>query len=312
MRTASPTPIPGQPRAAADAADLTGALELIQLLAQTLVPALSLSIRSLSDILYGQDQLPTSLNGPNNAVSVFQAQAAGTGTQTLDQYVSEQQGRVAELVSILDVVLAAQQTAAGGPAAAQPRASSPATASPRRRPGHGQRSGADLQRARPARHRRQAGHRHGHGRLARHADQRAGDHGDQAADRHLKRQRADHFLVGHRPATRLVDQRKTGKVTGKPTKTGTFAVTVKATDTVGSSGHSSGQATFSWVITSKAPPVCGTQLIGDGGFESGLAPWSATSGVRIAGSRRRRRSPGSGWPGWAGGPRRARTRCPRR
>ena len=77
---------------------------------------------------------------------------------------------------------------------------------------------------------------------------------------------------------------KTGKVTGKPTKTGTFAVTVKATDTVGSNGHSSGQATFSWVITSKAPPVCGKQLIGDGGFESGLAPWSATSGVRIAGA----------------------------
>ena len=33
-------------------------------------------------------------------------------------------------------------------------------------------------------------------------------------------------------------------------------------------------------MTSKTP-ACGKQLVGNGGFESGLAPWASTSGVRI-------------------------------
>jgi len=73
----------------------------------------------------------------------------------------------------------------------------------------------------------------------------------------------------------------TGMVTGKPSQAGTFSVTVTATDTVGSSVHNSGQATFTWTVTSA---TCGTQLIRNGGFESGTSPWSATAGVRIANS----------------------------
>jgi hypothetical protein len=34
-------------------------------------------------------------------------------------------------------------------------------------------------------------------------------------------------------------------------------------------------------VASKTPPVCGKQLVGNGGFESGSSPWTATSGVRI-------------------------------
>jgi hypothetical protein len=101
-----------------DTANLTGALDLLQLLAQTLAPSVSLGNQALSDILYGQDQLPSTIKGPNNAFSIFNNQANGTGTQTFAQYVSQQQGRVAEVMSILDGFLAsAQQTAAGTPAA---------------------------------------------------------------------------------------------------------------------------------------------------------------------------------------------------
>ena len=49
--------------------------------------------------------------------------------------------------------------------------------------------------------------------------------------------------------------------------------------------HNSGQVTFTWTVTKKAPPACGAQLIGNGGFESGAAPWTATSGVRIASAK---------------------------
>ena len=109
------------PRYADDAEDLTGALQLLQLLAQTIAPSVSLSNQALSDILYGQDQLPSTLTGPNNALAIFQAQQAGTGTESLSDYVSQQQGRLSELESILNGFLAsAQQTAAGGQAAARP------------------------------------------------------------------------------------------------------------------------------------------------------------------------------------------------
>jgi hypothetical protein len=42
----------------------------------------------------------------------------------------------------------------------------------------------------------------------------------------------------------------TGTATGTPATAGTFSVTVTATDTVGSSNHTSGHATFTWIVTS--------------------------------------------------------------
>ena len=73
----------------------------------------------------------------------------------------------------------------------------------------------------------------------------------------------------------------TGNITGTLITAGTFTVTVTATDRTGFSGHNSGQVTFTWLVTLQAPGACGKQLVGNGGFESGLPPWSATAGVRI-------------------------------
>src|SRR6185437_11830115 len=113
------------PAYAEDAKDLTGALQLLQLLAQTIAPSISLSNQALSDILYGQDQLPSTLTGPNNALAIFQAQQAGTGTESLSDYVSQQQGRVSELESILNGFLASAQLTASGQAGAARAATAP-------------------------------------------------------------------------------------------------------------------------------------------------------------------------------------------
>jgi hypothetical protein len=263
-----------------DTANLTGALDLLQLLAQTLAPSVSLGNQALSDILYGQDQLPSTIKSPNNAFNIFNAQANGTGTQTFAQYVSQQQGRVAELVSILDGYLAsAQQTAAGGPAA-RPTASAKV-------PPVGDLATANA----PALT---------YSVLAQLATGAKLDTdtvtvnspGPQTSGlgttvtKQLRATSSASAPITSWSATGLPPglsiNARTGKVTGKPAKTGTFSVTVKATDTVASNVHSSGQATFNWVITSKTPPVCGTQLIGNGGFESGNSPWTSTTGVRIA------------------------------
>src|SRR5712691_12178135 len=268
----------------ADTANLTGALDLLQLLAQTLSPSVSLGNQALSDILYGQDQLPSTLKGPNNAFSIFNAQANGTGTQTFAQYVSQQQGRVAELVSILDGYLAsAQQTAGATPAVARSTSSAkvppvgdlatanaPAlTYSVPAQLATGAKLDTDTVTVNPP------------------GTQTSGL--ATTVTKHLSATSSASAPITNWSATGLPPglsiNSKNGKVTGTPPVTGTFSVTVKATDTVASNVHNSGQASFSWIITSKAPPVCGKQLIGNGGFESGTSPWSATSGVRIANAK---------------------------
>jgi hypothetical protein len=65
-----------------------------------------------------------------------------------------------------------------------------------------------------------------------------------------------------------------GLITGTPSKAGTSTVTVTAKDSAGTTG----KATFTWKVLA----ACGTQLIGDGGFETGTTPWTATAGVRTA------------------------------
>jgi serine protease len=68
----------------------------------------------------------------------------------------------------------------------------------------------------------------------------------------------------------------TGRITGTPTTTGTSSVTVTAKDTTNASGSTS----FTWTVT---PPGGGCASPGNkvtnGGFESGTAPWTTTSGV---------------------------------
>ncbi|MCP2338920.1 putative Ig domain-containing protein [Actinomadura rupiterrae] len=68
----------------------------------------------------------------------------------------------------------------------------------------------------------------------------------------------------------------TGLISGTPTTAGTSNVTVTAKDTT----NATGSATFTWTVN----PVGGGcsspgNKVGNGGFESGTAPWSATAGV---------------------------------
>ncbi|BCJ32000.1 putative Ig domain-containing protein [Actinocatenispora sera] len=68
-----------------------------------------------------------------------------------------------------------------------------------------------------------------------------------------------------------------GKITGSPTTAGTSTVKATATDAAGKTGT----ASFSWAITTGGGGgTCGSQLLGNPGFETGSAsPWSASSGV---------------------------------
>jgi hypothetical protein len=181
-----------------DAENLTGAFELLQLLAQTVAPSASLGNQALSDILYGQDQLPTTFNGPNSAVAIFQGLQNGTGTAQLSDYAALQQSRVTELANLLNAILGSAQQAAGRPA-----------------------GGAVHQAAR--------------------ARQKSADAPPPAGD--LATAEAPALTYG------VLAQLATGALL----------------DTV----------------ASKTPPVCGKQLVGNGGFESGISPWTATSGVGI-------------------------------
>jgi hypothetical protein len=66
----------------------------------------------------------------------------------------------------------------------------------------------------------------------------------------------------------------TGLVSGTPSTAGTFNVTVTARDTT----NASGSASFTWTVNPSGGGCSGQQL-GNPGFESGSAPWTATSGV---------------------------------
>jgi Zn-dependent metalloprotease len=71
----------------------------------------------------------------------------------------------------------------------------------------------------------------------------------------------------------------TGVISGTPSTAGTFTVTATVTDSA-TPTHGTASATFTWTIN----PVGGGcaspgQKLGNPGFESGTAPWSATAGV---------------------------------
>jgi serine protease len=65
-----------------------------------------------------------------------------------------------------------------------------------------------------------------------------------------------------------------GAITGTPTTAATSSVTVTATD----SASANASASFSWTINAAGGCASG-QKLGNPGFESGTAPWSATAGV---------------------------------
>ncbi|MBM9503750.1 M4 family metallopeptidase [Streptomyces sp. KK5PA1] len=69
----------------------------------------------------------------------------------------------------------------------------------------------------------------------------------------------------------------TGLISGTPTATGSFSVTVTAKDSTGATGS----ASFTWTVTGSGGGGCTpAQLLGNPGFETGSAsPWTASSGV---------------------------------
>lgn len=67
----------------------------------------------------------------------------------------------------------------------------------------------------------------------------------------------------------------TGLIGGTPTTAGTYTVTVSAKDTT----NATGSASFTWTVTPTGGNCTPAQLLGNQGFESGTAPWTASSGV---------------------------------
>ncbi|GGJ17957.1 putative Ig domain-containing protein [Streptomyces brasiliensis] len=68
----------------------------------------------------------------------------------------------------------------------------------------------------------------------------------------------------------------TGLISGTASTAGTYNVTVSATDSTGASGA----ASFTWTVSTSGGGSCtSAQLLGNPGFESGSASWTATSGV---------------------------------
>ncbi|QDO44181.1 M4 family peptidase [Streptomyces sp. RLB3-17] len=69
----------------------------------------------------------------------------------------------------------------------------------------------------------------------------------------------------------------TGAITGTPTTAGTYSTTVTVTDSTGATGT----ASFTWTVSSSGGggTCTSTQLLGNPGFESGNATWTASSGV---------------------------------
>lgn len=83
------------------------------------------------------------------------------------------------------------------------------------------------------------------------------------------------YLASNLPGGLTINS-STGLISGKPSKTGTFAVAVTAKDAKGASAST----VFSWVIVSSLSCPA-KQLLGNPGFEGGnnTAPWSTTPAV---------------------------------
>jgi hypothetical protein len=219
-----------------DATNLSGAFELLQLLAQTVAPAASLGNQALSDLLYGQDQLPTILTGPNSALAVFQALRDGTGTPTLTGYANVQYGRLAELKNLLTGYLASAQQAATAPgsgAADLPTAEAPAvTYTVLAQLATGAALDIDTVTVNPP------GAQTAMVGTAASLQPSASSSAGAAI--------TSWSAAGLPPGLSI--NPSTGLISGTPTTAGSYPVTVTATDTVGSTVHDSGNATFVWTV----------------------------------------------------------------
>lgn len=87
----------------------------------------------------------------------------------------------------------------------------------------------------------------------------------------------------------------TGLISGTPTTAGAYGVTVTAKDTTNASGSTS----FTWTVATVDGGCAVTQLLGNQGFESGTAPWTASTGVVDNGSGEAAHS--GSWKAWLDG-----------
>lgn len=247
----------------ADAQDVTGAFELLALAAQVLAPADSLANSAVSDALYGQDQLATSVTSPNGPVPVLEALAKGSGVTlrngaaigwakawTDDWYNAEANLADNDVYTILNANLASESEAAGrAGGAARDRGMTPQTSPPPA----GDLATADA----PALTYAVLDQlRVGQALDTDHVTVRSP--GTQtgvvgkAASLQLSASSSAGAKITGWTATGLPPglsiSAATGKVTGTPAKAGTYQVTVAATDTVGASEHNAGRATFTWKV----------------------------------------------------------------
>jgi Zn-dependent metalloprotease len=88
-----------------------------------------------------------------------------------------------------------------------------------------------------------------------------------------------------------------GLISGTPTATGTYNVTVTAKD----STNATGSASFTWTVTSSGGGGCtASQLLGNPGFETGTAtPWTASTGV--VDNSTGEAAHGGSWKAWLNG-----------
>jgi hypothetical protein len=246
-----------------DAQDVTGAFELLELAAQVLAPADSLANSAVSDTLYGQDQLATSVTSPNGPVPVLEALAQGSGvtlhngtaigwTETWMDDWSTAEANLAnnDVYTILNGNLASESQAAGGARGpARDRGITPQTSPPPA----GDLATADAPALTYAVLDQLAAGQ------ALDTDQvtvsspgtQTGVVGTAASLQLPASSSAGAKITGWTAAglpPGLSIGAATGNVTGTPAKAGTYQVTIAATDTVGSSEHNTGNTTFTWTV----------------------------------------------------------------
>lgn len=87
----------------------------------------------------------------------------------------------------------------------------------------------------------------------------------------------------------------TGLISGTPTTAGTYNTTVTVTD----SAAKTGTASFTWTVSTGGGTCTSAQLLGNAGFESGSASWTASSGVITNDSGQA--AHGGSYKGWLNG-----------
>jgi hypothetical protein len=233
----------------ADSSDLLGAFQLIQLAAQVLAPQASLGNQAIADILYGQDQLATTVSGPNGPMPVLTALQAGTGTTSLGGWAATQGARLGEAENLLNGYLGSAQQASGMPARTRLVGASAMPPAPPK---------GDLPTAEAPTLVYSVLAQLGTGAALDTDSVAVKSPGTQTAvvGKTVSLQLSASSSAGAKITTwkatglppGLSISPGTGKVTGRPAKAGSYTATVTATDTVGSSVHNSGSVPFTWKV----------------------------------------------------------------